>query len=107
MQLIEKVIKWADESIGEPEDRYLYMLKDAFNGDLDTEYILDIFRRLNVWKEYRNEVIHGLLNKNIYSVFDEIAEKAEEGMQLARELDSQVRNLRNNKIRRAAKMKIN
>ena len=59
------------------------------------------------WCKYRNEVIHCLLNKNISSVDEKLAEQAEHGFRLARDLDTQVRALqKGNVIRRRMNLKI-
>ncbi len=56
---------------------------------------------------YRNEVIHGLLNKNVDSLQSGLSEKCAEGMKYARYLDGQIKSLKKgNVIRRSLKLPI-
>ena len=64
--------------------------------------------QLRAWLDYRNEIIHGLLNKNIESLYSELDTKVEEGMKIARYFDSQCKLLKkNNKIRKYLKLQNN
>ena len=55
---------------------------------------------ISEWCNYRNEVIHALLNKNIESLNEELAEQAMEGMKLARYLDAQIAALKKGNVTR-------
>lgn len=69
---------------------------------MDIDGLLAALDGIAAWCKYRNEVIHSLLNKNIDSLEQELAEKASEGMQYARLLDAQERILKKgNCIRRS------
>ena len=83
---------------------YLMCLKDAIDG-LDTDEVTEVFAGLRKWLDYRNEVMHAAMNKNIYSLYDGLREKVEEGMEYARALDSYVRILKkDNSVRKQLKM---
>ena len=58
--------------------------------------------------DYRNEIIHGLLNKDMDSLYNELDIKVETGMKIARYFDSQCKLIKkNNKIRRHLKLQNN
>ena len=53
------------------------------------------------WCKYRNEIIHCLMNKSIESVDSNLKEREEQGFELAKELSSVVKTIKNgNVIRR-------
>ena len=55
---------------------------------------------------YRNEIIHGLMNKKMDTLKVDLPRRCQEGMQLARALDSRVRIIKKgNRIRRNLKLK--
>ena len=101
MKVIRCAIEWACEAEKvDPKDKYRYVLKDRLES-LDIQEILCIIEETTVWCDYRNEIIHCLLNKNSIAVSEIVQDKAEEGFLLARRLDGQVRELKKgNYIRR-------
>lgn len=61
---------------------------------------------VDTWRDYRNEIIHGLLNKNVNSVNADLKAKVEDGMSYARFIDSQVKALKHkDNIRKKMKIK--
>ena len=80
------------------------MLKSEYEG-LDIGGLLTTLDQIDIWREYRNEIIHGLLNKNVTSVDAELKSKVEAGMEYARFIDSQVKALKKKNVIRN-KMKI-
>ena len=80
------------------------MLKSEYEG-LDIGGLLTTLDQIDAWRKYRNEIIHGLLNKNVTSVDSELKSKAETGMEYARFIDSQVKALKKKNVIRN-KMKI-
>ena len=99
--LIRAVLSWVETTEG-AEGKYQQKLKFACES-LDIDDVLNCMDELEKWCKYRNEVIHSLLNKNIDSLEQELAEKTAEGMQYARYLDAQERILKKgNCIRRSA-----
>ena len=86
------------------ESRYLQALRRQCES-LDAAALLETLDALEKWKDYRNEVIHSLMNKRLQSVQQELPEQAERGLQLARMLDQQVQLLKKgNTIRKAARL---
>lgn len=86
--LIRAVLKWVSTTEG-TDGKYQQKLKYVCES-LDTDDMLNCLNKPENRCDYRNEVIHGLMNKNIYSLHSELAQKAEEGMKLATRIDSYV-----------------
>ena len=103
-QIVRAVSRWAQETAGETEnDKYLSVLKEQFLAAEDFSEVLD---DIDNWREYRNEIIHGLMNKKMDSLRADLPRRCLEGMQLARALDSRVRAVKKgNRIRRNLKLK--
>ena len=107
-KIISCVLKWAAYTDGGyKQDNHLTTLKSQCEG-LDIAGFIRALDELNVWCAYRNEVIHGLMNKNLESLSEELKMHAETGMKLAAFFDSQVKVLkRGNKVRKSANLKVN
>ena len=104
-KLIRNTLTCALEYEGIPEETYLAVLKSEYEG-LDIGGLLTTLDQIDIWREYRNEIIHGLLNKNVTSVDAELKSKVEAGMEYARFIDSQVKALeKKNVIRNKMKIK--
>ena len=106
MNLIEAVIAWA-ESANENENEYSIYLRElkSLMESVDVDDVLRTFREMEKWLEFRNEVIHASLNKNIEALYEGIEEKIGLGMQYARGLDSYVRVMKkDNSLRKHLKM---
>ena len=105
-QLIASTITWTLEYEGVPEESYLAILKDQYESCLNMDSFLSTLDEINDWRDYRNEIIHGLLNKNVESINAELKEQVEKGMVYARFVDSQVKALkRKDLIRKTMKIK--
>ena len=63
--------------------------------------VLSLLKDIEQWCGYRNEIIHSLMNKNIDSLRDQVAKKAEEGHNLFRRLDKQVQWIKKKQVRKA------
>ena len=104
--LIRATLDWVNEKEGTPEEPYLAVLKKEYEGCLDIGGLLDVLDEIREWRQYRNEVIHGLLNKNLESLNKDLVENVELGMKYARFIDSQVKALkRKDTIRKTMKIK--
>lgn len=100
MDIVKSTLKWSCDVIIETDNRYLLLLKQAYEC-LDVDGLLSTIDEMIKWKSYRKEVIHSLMNKNMDSLDADIAGKIEEGMAMARFMDDQVKILKKkNKIRR-------
>ena len=87
-------------------DRYLLALHKGMN-DLNLQKISENLALLKDWLKYRNEVIHGAMTKDIYALYENIEEKAVQGLAYARVIDNEAKKLmRRDYIRKAVKMPI-
>ncbi len=94
LAIVRETVVWATEvTDGCENDRYLSALKSQIES-LDADALLQTLDTVTEWKDYRNEIMHSLLNKNIASVSEKIVSVAVKGMELARELDAQERLLK-------------
>jgi len=92
MQIVKAMFKWAAECEN-PEDKYLISLKSALEAT-DIGAMIETIDNLQDWLKYRNEVIHASMNKDIESLYSDLQERVEEGMQYARLIDNQAAFLR-------------
>ena len=91
IRILRCVALWAFNSNDvKKDDSYEYVLKSRME-EIDIDRLLQTLSSIQEWCKYRNEIIHCLLNKNIASVNLNLAEQAEKGFVLARELDAQLR----------------
>ena len=75
---------------------------------VDIGGLLDTLDEIELWRKYRDEVIHGVLNKNMDSLDESLSAKVSEGMEYARFLDGEVKVLkRGNKTRKVLKLQNN
>jgi hypothetical protein len=106
-EMIEAIFAWSttasDSSI---DSDYLMALKKQCES-VDIGAMLDTLKELEDWCKYRNEVVHGLMNKNIDSLNAELQDRAEEGLAIVNALDSYAKEIKKcNKVRKAAGLKI-
>ena len=108
LKIVSCVYRWAAETEEDYSDnRYLSVLKSQIEGT-DIGLMFTTIDEINLWKDYRNEVIHSLLNKNTAGMSEQLPTIAEEGMRLARILNNQNRILKSgNRIRRSCNMSMN
>ncbi len=98
IQLIKKTLEWSQEFVGVSEFEYLNTLKSEYEGCLDIGGMLEILELIDKWRVNRNAVIHGLLNKSVYSLNESLYELAEQGYSYARFIDDQVKKLKRKNI---------
>lgn len=100
-RIVRAVLNWEVTSICANDDDYLKALR-ADIAKLDVEGLFEILDAIEAWCLYRNECIHSVMNKNVDSLGEEIAKKAEDGMIYARFVDSQVKLLKRKNLSRRA-----
>lgn len=94
------------ERLYEGDDEYLRALNKGMK-DLNLDRLKIVLDDFEEWKSYRNEIIHGAMNKNIYSRYENLEEKAKEGLDYARIIDNEARKLkRRHYIRKTANMPV-
>lgn len=101
INLLEAIIDWVINEVEVIEDSiYLKTLKSQCES-LDLGLLKECLTEIKRWTNYRNEVMHAALNKNVDSLYSEIKQESHKGMELARIIDSHVRILKKgNRIRR-------
>lgn len=104
--IIRCTLEWAaDVAGGYKEDKYLSTLKKQYEGNIDIQDMQNTLKKLSKWLDYRNEIVHGLLNKNIDNLNLHLKETALQGMMIARKIDSYVRQVKKgNYIRRSVNL---
>ena len=96
--LVLSIFEWYQEhKYIKDNDEYLDKLKslmDLYSYDESIE----MFKDFDTWCNFRNNVMHGLLNKNSDSVNCHLKEQAEYGLKIFRYFDKLVSKARNSKI---------
>ena len=106
MTIIKATLNWAAYVEHAPEEKYLKTLKSQYESALDIKGMLDALEDVRKWCDYRNEVIHALMNKNLESLDEQLEEQAIKGMEVARYIDAQIKQLKKgNSIRRSINLK--
>ena len=102
--MILKTLSLVDEAI--PENDYLKILREEYVRHIDAGGLKDVLEELDGWCNYRNEIIHGLLNKNVSALDGELKERVVQGMGFARFIDDQIKELKKrNTIRKSLRLK--
>lgn len=105
LKIARCILQWSEEELSEDQDPYLFALRSQIDKNLDVDSFLQTLKDVRKWCDYRNEIIHALMNKNLSSVHKDIEVQAYEGMRLCRELDNQVDKIKKgNWIRRSIKL---
>ena len=107
MDLIHATLKWAAETEGVSKDAiWLKALKEQYEGSFDVSDVINTLNRIRSWCDLRNEVVHGLMNKQTDALRSCLPALAHDGMVLAREFDAYVKSLKKgNFVRRSIKLK--
>lgn len=108
MKIVRATLLWhLDDTKAVSDDPCLKALDKQYSERIDAVGFLDLLGCVDAWRDYRNEVMHALMNKNLAALDEHLAEKCEEGMTLARELQAQVKRVKyGNRIRRSMKLPV-
>ena len=107
IKIVRATAEWAKDGYpGADTTDYLSVMWSVYQRDgMDPDNLLRLLSEIDTWRDYRNEIIHALLNKNINSINDNLAQEAKHGMMLARELDNVIKVMKGgNRIRRSLKL---
>ena len=106
MKIIRCTLEWVSTvDSGYEDDKYLVALKNQYEGNIDIQEMLSVIEELYEWLDYRNEIMHALLNKNVDSLHIELRRRTLQGMELARKIDSFVSYVKKrNYVRRSIKL---
>ena len=92
IDMILALIKFAQQDYSE-DDRYLSALHRGLQT-LDLETLKETVNALDSWRKYRNDVIHGAMSKNIYSLYEKLEENTANGLAYARVIDKESQKLK-------------
>jgi len=101
-KIVKSILRWSlrPGKVNRKGDNYLCVTYGQCQKT-NIKGTLDCIKRIEDWCKYRNEITHALMTKNVSSVDKEIKSKAEEGLELARYLDTELNKLKKyNRIRR-------
>lgn len=107
MNIIRAIQLWyKDGCLNDDNSLYLNELAECIDVCVDADEMLATLNSISEWCNYRNEVVHSVINKNLNSLYSELADKVAAGMALGRIIDKQVSAIkRRNIVRKALKLK--
>jgi hypothetical protein len=88
---IAKALLSIDDS---EEDKYLLTVHSHLSERVTVDEFIETLQDITMWCNIRNQYIHALLNKNYDALQDGLCEYAEQGLKLARKIDSYVKNVK-------------
>ena len=92
IDLILAMIGFAEKDY-DGDDRYLTALHKGLQK-IDLDGLKTALTALHEWREYRNEVIHGAMTKNVYSLYEKLEENTAAGLSYARTIDNESKKLK-------------
>lgn len=106
MRIVKSVQVWFNSGCYNPNrSSYLNELSSVIDTCGDTKDMLDTLEKIREWCDYRNEIIHALMNKNLDSLYTDLPKKAKDGIKLARKIDNHVNRINyHNIIRKSLKL---
>ena len=87
---IKNMLEWAENSCKDNESKFEILLKSKIEG-IDVQLLRDNINKLEEWCILRNQIIHGLLNKNSTYLDEQLEAITNEGYQIARNIDTVIR----------------
>lgn len=93
INIIQSIINWnlymSKDNIGEIEKELIKLCTK-----LDLKKISQSLNELLDWCDYRNQIVHNLMNKYTKEINDNIWYKTEEAFELVRYIDSQIKKIK-------------
>ena len=83
--MVRAILRWERQNTDYISSDYLKKLRIQYK-EIDKNLYLKVLNDIEKWKNYRNELIHSVLENNIDSVNDTLKEKVDEGKQLITQL---------------------
>lgn len=101
IEVIKAILIWIKTNDSkQTTDKYQSILKCECER-LYIDGILYTFEQIDIWCRYRNEVIHGLMNKNTKDIDEHIADRVREGMNHVKYIAGKVQQIKKrNKMRK-------
>jgi hypothetical protein len=95
ISMVRAILRWERQNTDYISSDYLKKLKIQYK-EIDKQYFLKALNDVEKWKNYRNELIHSVLENNIDSINDTLKEKVDEGKQLINQLTELSRLVKKN-----------
>ena len=101
IKIVRCTMRWASETEEDYKNNsHLTVLKSRLES-IDIAGCLQVLEDIGEWCDYRNEIVHAMMNKNIIELEEVMYPSAERGMRLGRALDSFEKEIKKgNMIRR-------
>lgn len=100
ISMVRAILRWERQNTEYISSDYLKKLKIQYK-EINNEKYLQVLKNLEQWKNYRNELIHSVLENNINSVKETIKQKVDEGKKLINELTELSRLVKKNSFVKA------
>lgn len=94
IEVIKKAINITRLKRDFSDNEYAAHLIKVYQVSLDTKELRVLLNKIDKWRDYRNEVVHALLNKDIDDLHLTFKSHVEEGFLLARRIDNAVNQLK-------------
>ena len=105
IEMIRILLQFAESDYA-GDRKYLKLLHEGLQV-IDRAAVADALDGVDTWRGFRNEIVHAAMQKNVYSIKDEIEEQARNGMQYARIIDNAAKTMKRRKrIRQSVKMPV-
>ena len=107
--LIKSILIWGSQvkSSDICDNKYLLSLEELLM-DIDIGGVIDTLDEMADWLDYRNEIMHAAMNKNIEALYDDLDIRVDKGYHYARFIDSQVKIMKKtNRVRKKMRMQNN
>ncbi len=85
-EVIDRLFESKKEIYKKQSETYCLELKEKIINDVDINNFINLLNKLDEWRNLRNEVVHGLLNKNLKDLTDKLKQWGELGIQLVDDL---------------------
>ena len=95
ISMVRAILRWERQNTDYISSDYLKKLKIQYK-EIDNQYYLKILNDIEKWKNYRNELIHSILENNIESINETLKIKVDEGKQLINQLTELSRLVKKN-----------
>lgn len=86
--LIRCIFLLAAENIPDPDDVVQTVLCASLSNEGRVSETLELLKEIESWCDYRNAIVHSLMDKSVVSLDEHLAEQAELGNKLFRRLDN-------------------
>ena len=76
------------------DNAYINYIKDCIGSSIEYDELENLIKDLRQWSKYRNEIVHGLFNKNIEALRSNYRNHVEKGYKIGRRIDKYVKRIK-------------